>query len=304
MPGSHSTRLVSFAWSLAVAGAAVMHPAPALAQQWPADADWVVLYCGGVPSWDPPRDQAGAINERDVVGDSDQPALYIHADANHVFFRMRVSSDARTASGFSNFGWGVQMDTDGDPRTYQLMLMLNGNRDEVVLWRNTVHASLDDPRDPAEERVATYPAATHARGAPTEGDFASTFDGTADFFVDWAADWADLRAEGVTEATSVVMVMGTSSEGNRLGADIACHDGASGPPRITGAGTDPVNPEGDPAPRPDAGVSFALDPGLRGGGGPAGCACDVAGANPAPLTGALMLLGLAVLLTRRRHSRS
>ncbi|MBZ0119498.1 MAG: hypothetical protein K8H88_21085, partial [Sandaracinaceae bacterium] len=59
--------------------------APAHAQTWPADAEWIVLDCGGIPSFDPRQDEPAAMGARDVVGDSARPALYYAIDATQLF---------------------------------------------------------------------------------------------------------------------------------------------------------------------------------------------------------------------------
>src|SRR5690606_34854092 len=140
----------------------------------------------------------GAIGELDAVGDSSSPALYLHADATHVFFRMRVSGDPLLGAGLRPVGWGAALDVDGDPGTYELLVMLDGNRGEVVLYRNTTQALPDDPRAPADLELAAYGADTHARAVLAAEPFLSSFDADDDYFVDWAVDWTDLEAEGVS----------------------------------------------------------------------------------------------------------
>lgn len=216
------------------------------AQAWPADGEWRVLFCGGVPSYDPLRDEPGATNERDVVGDATHPALYFYADADFLYFRMRVDADPLQGTELRPFGWGVELDTDGDRTTYELLGEVDGisNPDVVVLARNTMQRSPDDPADPVEQRITTYDAATHARGVPAEGAFASSFGGTPDFFVDWALSLADLASEGVAPDTELVLVMGTSQNTQALNADLACHDGSSGEPSLSATSTDAVRPDG------------------------------------------------------------
>lgn len=222
-------------------------PVSAHAQTWPADGEWRIISCGGTPSHDPVRDQPGASNDRDVVGDATRPALYYFADADFLYFRMRVDA-APFNTDFRPFGWGVALDTDGVRSTYELLVEVDGitNPDVVLLGRNTDQRTIDSPADPIEERIATYPATTHARAVLAEGIFASSFGGNPDYFVDWAVPLADLAAEGVAFDTELVLVMGTSSNTQAINADLACHDGARSTPSLTESSTDVLRPDGAP----------------------------------------------------------
>lgn len=225
----------------------------AWAQTWPDDGAWHILECGGEPSFDPLGDEPSANNDRDVVGDSSSPALYFFADETNIFFRMRVDQDPRDGDEFRPFGWAVEFDTDGVRETYELLAQVDGiaNPDEVSLHRNTEQRDLNDPADPAEELITAYPVTTHARGMPAEGSFASSFGDDPDFFVDWALERDDLEAEGITDATALVLVMGTSSNSQAINADLACHDNSTGDATLTGVSTDPVTPSGDTVPDSD-----------------------------------------------------
>lgn len=302
----------------------------ARAQTFPRDDQWRVLECDGVPSFDPVGDEPGAIDERDVVGDAAQPALYYFADAQYVFFRMRVDADPRDRMQLRASGWAAELDTDIFLETYELFAAANGaaDPDEVILARNTTQRPRGDPADPPETTVATYDARTHARGIEATGAFASSFGGDADFFVDWAIARDDLAAEGVVAATPLALVMGTSSDAAGIDADLACHDGSTGNATLIEIFTDRVTPsgvlvldaDGDGYPDeveiaagtdPNDASSFPRGPGsdggtspppagsdsglhLRGGGGPAG-GCAVARLSSARTDGALGLTALAGL---------
>lgn len=324
--------------------AVVIAPRAASAQTWPTDDQWRILYCGGVPSFDPVADEAGASNERDVVGDSEHPALYYFADATHFFLRMRVDASPTQADGFRPFGWGVEFDTDADRTTYELLSQVDGisNPDVVSLSANTTQARLDDPADPVETTLTTYPTTTHARGVPAEGPFASQFGGSPDFFVDWAIERADLAAQGVTDATALVIVMGTSNNTQALNADLACWDDTGGVGTLSGVSTDPFTPAGTAVPDMDGdglydaeepgigtnpgvadtdgdgftdGVevregtdpldpnSFPQDLGIRGGGGVGGCGIAGDGSSASNAWIALVLIAGAVPLARRARRR-
>ncbi|MBC7174107.1 MAG: hypothetical protein H5U40_16815, partial [Polyangiaceae bacterium] len=203
---------VSFALTLAGT------PLVARAQTWPADAEWRVLTCGGVPSFDGVRDEPGASLERDVVGDAADPALYMFSDGTYVFFRMRLDADPSAASGLRPFGWGVEFDADADLTTYEVIGMVDGiaSTEVVRLDRNTTQAAPNDPADRPEEPITSYPVATHARSVLAEGIFESSFGGDPDYFLDWAIPLADLALEGIDGSTPLVLVMGTSSSAQSL----------------------------------------------------------------------------------------
>ena len=229
-----------------VVGGLLLLPAAATAQTWPADGQWRVLMCGGAPAFDPVADEPAATNERDVVGDAGQPALYVFTDATHLFFRMRVDDDPTSGGSLRPFGWAVEFDVDTDRTTYEVIAIVDGieNPDAVNLKRNTDQRLPDDPADTPEVDITSWPASTHARGVPAEGALASSFDGTPDFFVDWALPLSALAAEGISATTPVVLVMGTSSNAQSINADLACHDGAGDPRTLTGTGTDLTTPDG------------------------------------------------------------
>lgn len=227
---------------------AALGPRAAEAQSWPADDDWRVLLCGGEPSFDPLADEPGATAERDVVGDADHPALYVFSDDTHLFLRMRLDDDPTQGSGFRPYGWAAEFDTDAERTTYEILAEVDGiaNPEQVHLARNTEQRALDDPADPAEEVVVSYPAATHARGLLAEGPFESSFGGSPDYFVDWAIEWSDLEPLGVRADSELSLVMGTSSSSGNISSDLACNDAATDPGTLSGTGTDVTRPDGEP----------------------------------------------------------
>lgn len=237
----------SIAWLIAgMSGclAALACASGARAQTWPTDAAWRVLACGDVPSFDPLRDEPAARNERDVVGDAASPALYFAADPTHFFFRMRIDADPTVGTEMGPFGWALELDTDGAPATYELFGAVDGIAEEVVLGANATQVRLNDPADPVDTILTRYAVPTHARAVLAAAPFASSFGGDPDFFIDWALDRADLAARGVTDASELVAVMGTSSTARAIDADLACSDGSGSDPRtLTWAATGPFRPD-------------------------------------------------------------
>jgi hypothetical protein len=227
--------------SFFVSMAIVCAPALASAQIWPAEDAWVELYCGDVPAFDPLLDDPDATGELDVVGDAADPALYLFADEDFLYFRMRVDRAPIEDADFHAFGWGVELDIDARRTTYELLGLVDGiaDPDAVVFARNTMTRTPNDPADPVEQTLATYEGVTHARGIEAP----SSFGDDADFFVDWALPWADLDAEGLLEDTEIVLVMGSSTDPRALNGDIACHDAGLFAVTWSSASTDAVRPD-------------------------------------------------------------
>ncbi len=330
-------------FALLVLSSILVAPSLASAQTWPTDDQWRLLYCGeGLPAFDPVMDEPGATNERDVVGDSTQEAIYFFADATFLYFRMRVEDSPASGSDFRPFGWGVALDSDSVRTTYEVLAMVDGNLDVVRLDRNTDQRLLDDPADPPESNITSYPTTTHARAVPAENTFLSSFGGDGDFFVDWALPLADLAAAGVVASTEIVLVMGTSSNAVSINADLVCHDGSRGEPRLSEVSTNALRPDGQPVADADGdgltdaeetrigtstsnpdtdGDGFTdaeevragsdpLDPDstpdsvAAGGGirGGPGAWCAAGGGSRGAPTSLLLLLGLALIVRRRWRS--
>ena len=221
---------------------AVLDSSTVGAQTFPATEDWVPLHCGAALAWDPLGDESGAQGSRDIVGDDTAPAGYIFADAEFAFFRMRVDDVATDRGQFDPFGWGIELDVDRVPETYEFLLMIDGisNPDEVTWSENTVQGSRNSPADRAELVLQTYDALTHARGVPAD----SSFGGDIDWFIDVALPLAELDAAGVTADTPLSLFYGTSSNAHSLNADLMCNDGDADPFTLTDSGTDVTTRDG------------------------------------------------------------
>ena len=221
--------------------AATFAPAAA-AVTFPLESSWVPLMCGDEPAWDPLSDQPGATGSRDIVGDSTYPAGYISADAEYVFFRMRVDDVPTTRGEFDSFGWAVELDTDRRLETYEFLLLVDGiaNPEEVTFSQNTVQGVMNSPADRAEVLLSTNPAISHAQAIPA----GSTFGGDGDWFVDMAVSIADLEAAGIIGPTPIVLFVGTSSSAHAITSDLMCNDARSDPFTLTDTGTDVTTRDG------------------------------------------------------------
>jgi hypothetical protein len=169
--------------------------------------------------------------------------------------------------------------------------------------------------------VASYPISTHGRSSAAPG---SSYGGDQDYFLDFAVPWSTLSPLGLTAVTPIELWAGTSSSANALNGDLACHDGSTGDPTLSGinpdptvldpvvdtdgdgytdrveveAGTDPNDASSHPAgpPPPPPGQPMGVD--LEGGGGCGGCVLGESDQRPGWMLVLLVILGL---VTRHGH---
>ena len=174
------------------------------AQETPdfASANWLPLTIGGIPVVDAALDTSVAAPGRDIVGDTTNAAAFVASDANFLYFRLRVDG----APNLAGFGYGCEIDTNGNSNGYELFSLTN--KTSVVLYGNTIVS--DSPGDTAESLLQTYSLATYA----TSGSAGTTFTGTADGFVSWAAAWADLAALTIATYGPLRFVCGANSNGS------------------------------------------------------------------------------------------
>ena len=285
----------------------------AAAQEFPADADWEEFHCGDDAMFDDAADEAGAVDERDLVGDELQPAGFHHADPDFAYLRLRLEEDPSEAGGdLLPFAWGFEFDTDDDSTNYEVLVLASGIDQTVAVFTNDTITLDNDPSDPADEPpLAVYDWADVGRVVAAGSDFG----GDGDTYLDMAILWDDLEAAGMTPITPVRTWAGSSSQANALDGDFACHDGASGDPVLDDtvsdeedvspdsdddgfsdaeedeAGTDPNDPEDFP----DDGPGPTGDTELEGGGG-----CSSTGGGSASPLLALLVVGLLATRARTR----
>ncbi len=289
---------------------------PARAQDFPADPDWEEFHCGTDAMWDDAGDEADAVDERDVVGDELEPAGFHYADPDFAYLRLRLEEDPSEASGeLRPFAWGFEFDTDDDASTYEVLVLASGIDQTVSVFSNDAVTLDNDPSDPADEPpLAVYDWADVGRVAAAGSDFG----GDPDTYLDMAILWDDLEAAGMTPITPVRTWAASSSQGNTLDGDFACHDGAGADPVLDDtvsdeedvspdsdgdgfsdaeeidAGTDPNDPDSVPDGDPGNGLTE-----LQGGGG-----CSAAPSGPGSLPLALLLLGLVAVSAARSRQKS
>lgn len=226
---------------LAVVGGGTALASPASFSFTAPNEGWVPVLRGGQPVTDPEDDAAGA---RDIVGDQDNPMLYVAADATHLYFRLRVDSYPLQKGGhFSPFGWGCFMNTDSDPTTYELSTIIDGvsNPDHITFFKNTTtvlpNSPMDEPDSPPVSVVSSPLDATvgHARVV----DATSMFGGDTDYFIDWAIERAVMEGAGFDTSAPTSYYCGSSNNGSIIASD--CSGGADDECPLESQFSDPVS---------------------------------------------------------------
>jgi hypothetical protein len=266
------------------------------------------LYCQRGYMVDGYRDQSGAIDDRDIVGTVEQPAGFRAVDAQFLYFRMRVDASPMQGNGLTQFAWGFELSTDGNPTNYEILISVDGASQTVRLYSNTVTTVADSPADPADRLVMMYPFAQNGRVVDAGP---SLFGGGNDAFVDMAVPWSDLQPLGLDPTTLVTVWAATSTNPDRMNGDFACNDGggANNVPSLSQIAPAPVTPDPGHSPGPVGGPGGTASGGggnLLGGsgieGGP-GCSCEVgAGRGGRGALGLLFALGLIGALSGARCS--
>jgi hypothetical protein len=304
--------------------------ARARGQTFPPNGKWIPLPCGKLYMFDGYRDFPGAIDDLDIVGTQAQPAGFRYSDKNYLYIRLRFDKDPAPGGALRPSAWGIEVDLDGDPTTYEALISVGGSGPAaraVRVYRNTVTTNPDSAADPADSpELTAHPFSTFARTVVTFDS--SSFGGDPDYFLDFAVPWADLAPLGFAANTKVGVWAGSSTLPDRLDLDLACHDGAIG---LSGVDTsvhfyfDPdldsdgdgdsdaadyaagANPY-DPSSRPSGGANGGTNGngtngGANGGRGPntleGGPGCTVGGSGAG--ASALGLVGLLLVMRRRRR---
>jgi hypothetical protein len=288
---------------------------PAAAQTFPDDDAFVALPCGAGVMSDEYRDEPGASGPRDLVGNNSAPCGLRASDGQFFFLRLRLDQTPAMGTGLVPFAWGLEIDLDADTSTYEVLVLVDGQGGQVLIYQNTVTTLPDDPNDPADEpAVAVHPSASHTRVVQLTD---SSYGDNPDFALDVAVPWSDLQPLGLAPTTPVFVWAASSTVTTSLNSDFACHDGKNGEPSLsdaagdrtvidplvdsdgdgltdaqeTEAGSDP----NDPNSVPDKVASGQVR--LEGGGG-----CAAAGGSSWPL--GLLVFALTLLLARRGRRRT
>jgi hypothetical protein len=287
-------------------GSLLFAPA-ARGQSFPSS--YAALYCQRGVMIDGYRDQSGAIDDRDIVGSIDRPAGLRAVDAQYLYFRMRVDASPMQAGGLTQFAWGFELSTDGNPANYEILISVDGASETVRLYQNTMTTMADSPADPADRLVMTYPFSQNGRIVDAGP---SIFGSGNDTFIDMAVPWSDLEPLGLSPTTTVTIWAATSTNPDRMNGDFACNDGggAANVPSLSQIAPAPITADPGHSPGPVGGPSGTGTDGGGGNligtsgieGGP-GCSVGPAGAGRTALQLLLVLGGFAAINRARARSR-
>jgi hypothetical protein len=219
----------------------VVAPGLARGATFPPDNMYVPFACGHHPMTDKVADTPNFLDEKDLVGDTTQPAGLRAADNENLYIRIRVNHDPAPGGALRPFSWGIELDTDGDYTTYEVLLIVDNlgpTAATVNVYTNHTVTLPNDPNDPADTPAsATFPFTANGR---TVAAAVSMFGGDGDFFVDFAVPWTALADVGVKPNTPVSVWVASSNSHDSLDGDFACHDGATGAPQLGGIVSDPT----------------------------------------------------------------
>jgi hypothetical protein len=209
---------------------------------------------------DPTTD--GQNNAREIVGTSAAPSFYVYTDGSSVFFRLRLDTDpAQNATALRSFGWGVLIDTDSNFAAYEYSIMVEGVANQLVYGKNTSPTNVGDPADVADTILYTAAidmttAAMNAR-VLLAGD--STFNGTPDYFLDFAIPLSVMISGGLNLTDSFRYMAGTSNNGRSITVDLAGSATQPGPNTIQLGATDVTLLDGTSADPDNDGIPNATD---------------------------------------------
>ncbi|MCK6549774.1 hypothetical protein L6R52_28310, partial [Myxococcota bacterium] len=201
----------------------------------------------------------GQNNGREIIGDATHAAVYLFSDGTDFFFRLRVDSNPTGSGSMRPYGWGILFDLDGNFQAYEHALMIDGISDVIELSQNTSPTNVGDPSDSAElllwSQVINMAAGGNVRVTAAD----TTFNGTADYFVDVAIPVTTLDTAGIQEPFR--LLAGTSNNARSISVDLSGTGSSPGPGTIASAISDPTMRDGTVTTDADGdGTSSGTDP--------------------------------------------
>lgn len=202
-------KLIRYILTIALLLASFVLPKDGFA--FPADEnDWIPIFYGGAYMGDPDADaNPSSVN---MIGDATYPAAYVYNDGTYIHFRMRLDADPVQGGGLKAFGWGMLINTDSDPGTYEYMVMIDGIGDEYLrIGQNTIQSTYDDPSDSTETDLYLEPLVDGLNYQTSVAGDGSNFNGDSDYFLDFRFPFETFLAfTGLTESSIISYFLGTS----------------------------------------------------------------------------------------------
>lgn len=155
----------------------------------------------------------------DIVGNSRFPPAYFAYDGRNVYFRFRLRGDPRSRTGFLNQTWGVLLDLNNNPSSYEWMFTLNGGTSQINLIQNTSVGS-NPLTDPAERNNFSRPVNNFDLARATPVQDGSNFGGQENYFLDYFVDQGTFFSQLVINANTVLrFLFFTSTLANQVNRD-------------------------------------------------------------------------------------
>ncbi len=203
---------------------------------------WSPVILAGAVIGDPTGDISPA--PTDIVGSAAFPASYFAYDGTNIYFRLRLNGDPRFKSGFQNFAWGVLIDTDGVPSTYEWVLAVNGNNNQLDLIANTVKIP-NNFNDQAEGTDGSgrpnfsQPIVNFDIARASVAEDGSSFGGGSNYFLDFLIPASVLFANlGINANSRLRFLFFTSTNSNNYNKDNILSSTLT----LSGAFSDPTTP--------------------------------------------------------------
>ncbi|MBY0090740.1 carboxypeptidase regulatory-like domain-containing protein [Priestia aryabhattai] len=192
---------------------------------FPSNSQFQPILIGGQPIFDLVGDQSPL--STDIVGNTQFPAAFFAYDATNVYFRIRVNGDPRNSqlTAFTNFSWGVLINTSGDPGVYDWLANINGLNNTISLIKNTtrIYNSWNDPAEGTDGRGApsfSRPIVNFDVARAILTNDGSNFGGDPDYFIDFQFPTATFFSLlGITASTSISLVIFSSTNSNNYNKD-------------------------------------------------------------------------------------
>jgi uncharacterized repeat protein (TIGR01451 family) len=149
----------------------------------------------------------------------------MYNDGTYFYFRLRLDRSPAGTGGqgyMEPYGWGVEIDSNMDPRNYEWLIIVDGisQSETISLWQNTVQRTVGDPGDRAEIRTASVPLAGNFQISAAN----TAFNASQDYFLDWRFPYDTFKqSSGITDTTPIRLFFGSSSSADALtenGADL------------------------------------------------------------------------------------
>jgi len=231
---------------LLVASLLAADPAQALIDPGSSTTGWTsIAYPNLRPDY--VDDQQTGITEADIVGDLDNPALYLRFDENNpldpaddqIAFRVRLGADPNPPGFKSFFGVGLDANLDG---ALDLFLAVDntGSNDRIGIFdpgsgANTSPSTTSIVSTPLVsylEIASNYAFAPVTAGLdPTATTFDFDADGDTDRFLTFVVDFEDVVSQlgipGFGASSPLRLVAGSSTQANALNQDLGGPNGGT-----------------------------------------------------------------------------